>query len=148
MDKRTNNLLLIAGIGVAIYYFAQRTAAKISIGNAGVRIHKISFSNIELRIDLPVLNESQVPATVSAFLGQIFYKMTQIGVVTLIKPTDIPGFGQTSIQFRADISTISAGQAIYQILSNPPIDWKLFRIRGTLRVGPLPIGIDQSLIAA
>lgn len=149
MDKQTKKqilwgLLIFGGI----YMLARRTAAKITVGTAGVRVHKLSLSNIELRVDLPVINESQIPATVTGFLGQILYGATQIGVVELMKPTDIPGFGQITVPFRANISTISAGQAIYSILSNPPVDWSQFRVRGTLQVGPLPIDIDQPLVAA
>jgi len=148
MDKQTRNYLLIGGFIYVAYLFAKRTAAKISIGNAGVRVHSINLGNIQLRIDLPVLNESQIPASVDGFLGQIFYGANSIGTVTLLQSSDIPSFGQTMVKFRADISTISAGLQILQILQNPPIDWQMFRIKGTLLVGPLPIDIDQKLVAA
>lgn len=149
MDKRTRNALFIAaGIGIILYYVARRTAAKISVGNAGVRIHKLSLSDIELRIELPVINESQVPATVTGFLGQIFYGTSTIGVVQLQQPTDIPGFGQINIPFSAKISVVSALQQVYAILTNPPVDWSKFSIRGTLLVQGLPISIDQKLLAA
>jgi len=148
MNKRTKNLLIIAGIGVALYYIAQRTAAKISIGNAGVRIQKLSLNEIELRILLPVINESQIPATVTGFLGQIFYGLNSIGVVQLLQPADIPGFGQAIVQFSAKISVLSAAQQVYDIITHPPVDWSKFNIKGTLLVQGLPISIDQKLLAA
>lgn len=148
MDKRTRNLLIIAGLGFVVFYIARRTAAKISVGNAGVRIHKLTFSDVELRIDLPVINESQVPATVTGFLGQIFYGPDTIGVVQLQQPTSIPGFGQVNIPFSAKISVVSALQQVYGILINPPVDWSKFSIKGTLLVQGLPITIDQKLLAA
>ena len=148
MDKRTKNLLIIAGVGLALYYIARRTAAKISIGGAGVRLHKVGLSEIEFRIDLSVLNESQVPATVTGFLGQIYYGLNPLGTVELIKPTDIPGFGPASIPFTAKISAVSALQQIYSIVTNPPVDWSKFSIRGTLLVQGLPVDINQKLLAA
>lgn len=148
MSKSTKNLLLVAGIGIALFLLVRRTVAKISIGTAGVRIHKLNLNEIVLRIDLPVLNESQIPATVTGFLGQIFYGAAPVGVVQLLSPTPIPGFGQTTVQFQAVISSISALQQIYQILQNPPIDWNKFTIRGTLLVKGLPVDIDQKLLAA
>lgn len=148
MNKRTKNLLIIAGIGVALYYLAMRTAAKISIGGAGVRLHKVGLSEIELRVDLSVLNESQIPATVTGFLGQIFYAGNPIGIVQLIKPTDIPGFGPAVVPFAAKISAVSALQQIYSIVTNPPVDWSKFTIGGTLLVQGLPVDINQKLLAA
>lgn len=148
MNKRTKNLLIIAGIGFALYYIARRTAAKISIGNAGVRVQNISFNEIELRVLLPVINESQIPATVTGFLGQIFYGLNSIGTVQLLQPTNIPAFGPAVVQFSARISTISAAQQIYDIITKPPVDWSKFNIKGTLLVQGLPIDINQQLLAA
>lgn len=147
MSKNILNLLVVAGIGIALFFLVRRTVAKISVGSAGVRVHKLNLSEIILRIDLPVINESQIPATVTGFLGQIFYGDYQVGVVQLLHQVDIPGFGQAMVQFQANISVVSALQQIYEILTKPPIDWSKFRIRGTLRIGPLPVDIDQKLLA-
>lgn len=148
MSKSTRNILVLAAIGIGLFLLVRRTVAKISVGSAGVRIHKVSLSEIVLRIDLPIINESQIPATVSGFLGQIFYGLNPIGVVQLLHPKDIPGFGQTIVQFQATISAVSAAQQIYEIVTNPPIDWNKFSIRGTLLVKGLPVDIDQKLLAA
>lgn len=149
MDKKTQRSilwgLLLVGI---VYYIGKRTAAKISIGSAGVRIQKISIGGIQLRIDLPVINESDIPAPVSAFLGQIFYGANPIGLVQLVQPVQVPGFGQVIVPFKADMSLVSLGQQLYDIISKPPVDWSKFSIRGTLKIGPLPIDVNEKLLAA
>lgn len=147
-NKKLQTTLTWLGIGLLVFLIARRTAAKISIGGASVRIHKLTFDGVELRIDLPVINESDIPAPVSAFLGQIYYGINPIGLVTLVNPVDLPGFGQKVITFAAKLSLLAIGQQVYSILTNPPVDWTKFRIQGTLKIGPLPIDINEPLTAA
>ena len=148
MDKNVKNALMVGGVLVLVYLIAKRTAAKVTIGNPGVRIHKISFNGIELRIELPVLNESDIPAPVSAFLGQIYYGANPLGLVQLVQPVDLPGFGQAIVPFSAKLSLVSVGQQVYDMLRNPPIDWTKFSIKGTLKIGPIPVSVDEKLAAA
>ncbi len=149
MDKKTQRTWLFIALGIGLVYFiGRRTAAKVSIGAAGVRIHKITLNGIQLRIDLPVINESDIPAPISAFLGQIYYGANAIGLVQLAQPVTLPGFGQAIVPFSADMSLVTLGQQLYDIISNPPVDWSKFSIKGTLKIGPVPVDVNEKLLAA
>lgn len=153
MDRQTRNIFMLGIIGVGVFLLARRTATKISIGSAGVRIHKINFDGVELRIELPVINESDFPAPVSAFLGQVYFGNTAIGLVQLQQPVQLPGFGQAIVPFRANLSLLSIGTTVWDIIQQSDgnaknIDWSKFSIRGTLKVGPLPIDVNEKLLAA
>ena len=149
MDKKTlKTVVIVGGALLLVYLIAKRTAAKVTVGNPGVRLHKITLNGIELRIELPVLNESDIPAPISAFLGQIYYGANPIGLVKLLHPVDLPGFGQAIVPFSTQLSLVTLGQQLYDMLRNPPIDWSKFSVKGTLKIGPVPVGIDQQLLAA
>ena len=157
-NKTVRNVLIIGGIGYLLYMLANRTLGKISYGGPSMRIHKVTFDGIEFRILLPIINESDIPVTVSGFIGQVFYNGASLGTVTLVQPTDLPGFGQQTIEFKMVSGLVGSAYEIVNILTNgnpfnfksidyANVDWKKFTIKGTLKVGKLPVDINTQLLA-
>lgn len=155
--RQVVRILVVGGIIYLVYLFLQRSLNKISYGSPTMRIQKITTSGIEFRISLPIINESDIPVTVSGFIGQVFYKAASMGTVTLVQPTELPGFGQQTIEFRMVSGLLGSAYEILNILTNGnPLDlskvkysnvnWDLFTIRGTLKVGALPVDINTKLL--
>lgn len=157
-NKTVRNALIFGGIAYLIYWISQRTLAKITYGSPAMRIHKVSANGVEFRIFLPIINESDIPVTVSGFIGQIFYNTGSLGTVTLVRPTDLPGFGQATIEFSMVSGLLGTAYELLNILTdgNPfdfknvdykKVDWSKFTIRGTLKVGKIPVDINTKLLA-
>ncbi len=155
--KQTRTIFLVTLIIGAAYWLSTRTAALISFGSPSMRIHKVTLSEIEMRVTLPVINQSDVPAPVSAFLGNIFYKNSNLGTLTLVNPVQLPGFGQTTLEFRLVSGVLGTAYEIVNILTNGnPLNWQSinynnvnwadFTIRGTLKVGQFPVPVNTKLL--
>ena len=156
-NKTVRNLLIAGGIGYILYLIFQRTIAKISYGAPTMRIHKVTGNGIEFRIFLPIINESDIPAPVSGFIGQVFYKGGSLGTVTLVQPVELPGFGQTTIEFKMESGLVGTAFELLNILTNgnplnykdidyKNIDWSQFTIKGTLKVGKIPVDVNTKLL--
>ena len=122
-----------------------------------MRVHKLTLSGVEFRILLPIINESDIPVTVSGFIGQVFYKTGSLGTVTLVNPVDLPGFGQETIEFKMISGLVGSAYELLNILTNGKplelneidyknVNWSLFTIRGTLKVGKFPVDINTKLL--
>jgi len=123
-----------------------------------MRIHKVTLGGIEFRILLPIINQSDIPLTVSGFIGQVLYKTGSLGTVTLVNPTNIPSFGQATIEFKMESGFVGSAYELLNILTNGHpfdlnaidyklIDWSQFTIVGTLKAGKIPIDIKTKLLA-
>lgn len=156
-NKQLRTVLILGGLGALLYYLSTRTAALISFGSPSMRIHKVTLSEIEMRVTLPVINQSDVPAPVSAFLGNIFYKNSNLGTLTLVNPVQLPGFGQTTLEFRLVSGVLGTAYEIVNILTNGnPLNWQSinynnvnwadFTIKGTLKVGQIPVPVNTKLL--
>lgn len=156
-NKQTRTLLLVGLIGGALYWLSKRTIALITFGSPSMRIHKVTLQSIEMRVTLPVMNQSDVPAPVSAFLGDLFYNNSSLGVLTLVNPVTLPGFGQTTLEFKLVSGLFGSAYEIVNILTNGnPLNWHLidyknvnwskFTIRGTLKVGAVPVPVNTKLL--
>lgn len=165
MSKSAKRILTIAAVGIAAYYalqwFTRRTVAKISYAAGGFRVHKIDFSSVEFRIGMTVTNESDVPATVTGFLGRLVYAWPDkpasvLGDLTLVEPKEIPGFGRVDLEFRMVSGLFGAGFEILNILTDGhPTDFSAidysrvamnrFKILGTLKVLGFPVDVDSTL---
>ncbi|MGL5131988.1 MAG: hypothetical protein ACRC78_05630 [Planktothrix sp.] len=142
------SLIVLGLIGGLVYYFTTNLIAKISYGVATMRIHKVTFQSIEVRITLPVINENDTSATVEGFLGQLFFQKTAIGLINLITPTVVKGFQVTDLEFRCNINISSVGIELFNIIKSG--SWNAvvlqdFRVKGTLRGANLSIPIDTPL---
>lgn len=156
--KNTRTILFVGLILGAMYWISQRTIALISFGGPSMRIHKVTLDGIEMRITLPIKNESDISAPVSAFLGDLMYNGTSLGVLSLVNPVTLPGFGQTTLEFRLVSGLFGTAYEIVSILTNGDpiggwkninysnVDWQKFTIRGTLKVGTLPVPINTKLL--
>lgn len=156
--KQVRTLLILGLVAVAIYWISKRTVALITFGGPSLRVHKVTLDGIELRITLPIKNESDVPAPVSAFLGDLMYNGTSLGVLSLVNPVTLPGFGQTTLEFKLVSGLFGTAYEIVNILTNGDpiggwkninyknIDWSKFTIRGTLKVGAFPVPINTKLL--
>ena len=147
-NKKLITLGLVAiGGYFLLQYIAARTARKISYGSPSLSIWSLKGGNVEFRIKLPILNESDVPAKVTGFLGQIFYSQNVVGQVSLINPVDIPGFGNAIVEFRMIVGLGGAAYQLYQILqSGQPLSAANLKIIGTLKINHLPIDVNTPLI--
>lgn len=157
--KQIRTLLILGLVAGAIYWFSKRTVSLISFGSPSMRIHKVTLNGIEMRITLPVMNQSDVPAPVSAFLGDLLYNNSSLGVLTLVNPVTLPGFGQTTLEFKLVSGLFGTAYEIVSILTNGDpignwkninynnVDWSKFTIRGTLKVGAFPVPVNTQLLA-
>lgn len=156
-NKTIRNVLIVGGIGYLLYLLVNRSLNKISYGAPTMRIHKVNLSGIEFRILLPIINESDIPVTVSGFIGQVFYRTGSLGTVTLVQPVELPGFGQQTIEFRMVSGLVGTAYELLNVLTNgnpldlskinySNVDWSLFTIKGTLKVGKLPVDINTKLL--
>lgn len=156
-SKQVRNGLIVAGILALLYYISKRTINKISVGSPAVRIHTINLNGIELRVDLPIMNESDIPVDVTAFLGQLLYGASSLGTLTLVRPASLPGFGQSIIEFSLKSGLVGSAYELLNILTKgdpmnmSKIDWSnvdtsQFSVKGTLKVGRIPIDINTKLL--
>ena len=156
-NKRIRNIIIIGGIGYLLYTLLNRTLKKVSYGSPSMRIHKVNLSGIEFRISLPIINESDIPVDVTGFIGQVYYQSSSLGTVTLLNPVSLPGFGQQTIEFKMVSGLVGTAYEIVNILTNghpfdfgsidySNVDWKKFTIKGTLKVGRIPVDINTTLL--
>lgn len=156
-NKRTKTIVVIGLAAGLLYWLSQRTIALISVGTPSMRIHKVTLNEIEMRITLQVMNQSDVPAPVSSFLGALYYDNSSLGTLTLVNPVMLPGFGQTTLEFRLVSGLFGTAYEIVNILTNgnplnfgninySNVDWSKFQIRGTLKVGRLPVPVAAKLL--
>jgi hypothetical protein len=151
----TKKWLIIGVIGVAALYYLYNQTLKISVGGASVRVHKINVGNVELRIDMTIINESNLELDVQGFLGQVFYAQTSLGIVTQVRPVTLAAFQTGVVEFKAEISYASVGLEFWDELkalitktkaASTLINPAAFRVIGTLRAEGLSIPINETLL--
>jgi len=162
----TKKVIIVAGILGILYWLSQRTLRKITYGAPTMRVHKLTWDGIELRIILPIVNESDIPASVTGFIGHLYYNSSttgkpvynDLGLVQLVAPSDIPGFGTGTVEMALKSGWVGSLLEIMTIITNgnpfdfskvkyENIDWKRFVIQGTLKVSNIPIDITSQLVA-
>ncbi len=147
------NKWLLVGLGFLVFagVFLFRQAMKVSVTGGYFRIHKLEGTSLDVRVFLNVLNEGNARLDVQNFVGQLFYKQTSLGVVTLAFPAQIPPMGQQELEFKSLISLTTVGFEIFDLIKNGknqvinPAD---FTIRGTLRAEGFNIPINEQLLTA
>jgi hypothetical protein len=148
------NIFFITLLFGAAYWFLIRAPKKVSFGTPALRLHKLG-NPLVFYISLPIINESDVAVDVNGFIGQLFYGVEPLGLITLVSAESIPGFGTAFIQFKAEVGLVGAGLFLYNKITDsedPLKDWKTildvsqFSIRGTIKLGPLPISINEQLL--
>lgn len=154
--SRATTVLLGAAIVAVVIWLSRRAINKVSIGSPTMRLHSFGPEGIEFRIILPIINESDIPVTVSGFLGQLFYKGDSVGMINLERPAQLPGFGKGDIEFSVTTGYVGTALEIVSILTNGTfkpkdvsysnIDWSLFRVQGTLKIGSLPLDVNTQLL--
>jgi hypothetical protein len=152
--KGNNNKIIIIALALAAvgYYLYQQTT-RIIIGGASPRVHKINLNGVELRIDLTVINESNLNVDVQNFLGRLMYGPAQLGIVSQVRPVRLTPFQTGIIEFQAKIEWVSVAlefQDEVRALINSGtnnIDWSKFRILGTLKAENVSIPINEKLLA-
>lgn len=149
--KKSNNrkigIVLLAGAALLAWYLYSNVR-RVSIGGATFRVHKITFSGIELRIYLVVINEGNLNLDVQNFLGQVFYQGSAIGVVTQVAQVTLKPFATGQVEFKADLSLLSIGIDLYNIIKDKNFDVNSLVIRGTLKAEGIDIPINEKLLTA
>ena len=143
-------VIVVAVIGVVAYYLLQNIR-RVSVGSSTVRVHKVNFNGVELRVTTPIINESNLTIDVIGFLGQLFYKGMAFGTVTQVAAVKIPSFSTGSVEFSANLGLLSLGQIGFDLFNVikadwKKVDWSLFTIKGTLKAEGLSIPINQKLL--
>lgn len=148
----TKKLIIVGALVFAVWYFYNQTM-KVSIGGAAMRVHKVGLSSVELRIDLTIINESNLALDVQNFLGQVFYQATSLGIVTQVRAVTLQPFETGTVEFKAVISYVSVGMEFFNelkaLLNKQPTKINLadFTVRGTLKAENLSIPINEKLLA-
>lgn len=167
MAKQSNLLWLLLGGGALWYFFRQ--GARVDVGNPGVSSVKIRNGALNIEIEIPILNRSDLQYKVQGFLGSILYAGNPIGIINMPAPVIIPPRSQANPRFTAVIKWTDLSQPVLQVLQgagvmqwlgdlvgmdipggtpNPNtglMNWNKFSIRGTLFVDNLKVDINQSL---
>lgn len=166
-QKRKNRFLTIAAIGFGAYllakWFANRTYDKITYSAGSFRVHKITASGIEFRMFLRIRNESDVPAPINGFIGSLGYinpngSVSELGELVQVAPVNLPGFGFAEVEFSMKSGWFGTALEIMKILTNGnPMDLSSvnykninpssFFIKGTLKIGAVPVDINTRLTA-
>lgn len=152
---------IIAGVALVSNWLKNRTLNKITYSAGGFRVHKLTLSGVEFRMILKVTNQSDVPAPVTAFIGQLLYRnpngtISVLGDLTQVAPVELPGFGSANIEFSMFSGLLGSAWELMNILTggNPTdiskvnysnVDFKRFLIKGTLKVGVIPVDIETTL---
>lgn len=159
--KQTRTILLVLLLGGVAYWLSKRTLNKITYSAGGFRVHKLSGAEVEFRVKMTILNQSDIPAPISAFIGQLLYMGSNgpsvLGQLKLVSPAQLPGFGQVELEFSMKSGLLGTGYELLNILTNGNptdiskvnygnIDTKRFKIIGTLKVGPVPVDINTTLV--
>jgi hypothetical protein len=160
MNRKSLILLLLAG--GFVWWFTRRTIGAINYSAGSFRVHKITLSELELRVGMTITNRSDIPAPISAFIGNLYYQnangvLSDLGFLSLVNPVQLPGFGQVNLEFSLKSGLIGTGFELLNILTNgnptdiskvnyANIDPKRFLIVGTLKVGELPVDIKTNLV--
>lgn len=152
--KGSNKKLIFIGLALgALAWYLYRQTTRIIIGGASPRVHKVNFQGVELRIDLTVINESNLNVDVQNFLGRLMYGVTQLGIVSQVRPVRLTPFQTGIIEFSAKIDWASVAlefqDEVRAMLSGGAnaIDWAKFRIQGTLKAENVSIPINEKLLA-
>lgn len=164
---RNRRLVKIAVISVGAFlllkWLAARTYNKITYSAGGLRVHKISFDGLDLRMLLTVTNQSDIPAPVTAFIGKLYYYFpgnntpSELGTLTQVQPVQLPGFGSVDIEFKMLAPILGSALSLLNILTDghptdissvslSKVDPARFRIVGTLKIGSIPIDINTTLV--
>lgn len=169
MKINTRTVVIALVVGGALWYLTTQTK-RVDIGSASISRLKLEGANVRINVKIPIINRSDFPVPISAFLGSLLYNGTQIGITTLVAPTNLVGRGVSTPEFTTVVSIASVltstpllgllntlakkyiGVSIPGMSSEEVIDANTLpktlaalRIRGTLYVGGLGIDIDQSL---
>lgn len=139
-------LLAVGGL----FFYLYRQALKIMVTGGYFRVHKLQGTNIELRVFLQISNESNITATVQNFLGQLVYKGTSLGIVSLVYPASLPPFSVKELEFKASISGLAFGTELYKIITDKSFQFNPqdMRVVGTLRAENLSVPINEALLSA
>ena len=157
--------LAIAGVAV---YFLLKQSVRIDIGTPAVSFLAATGDGMRINVKLTILNRSDLSYPIDGFLGQLLYGNTALGNVLLKQATIIPARSGSEMEFTALINWSALASEAYSVLdaggviqwlkekiglgngTTPPpgvsIDWKKFRIKGTLYVGNVGVDIDQNLV--
>lgn len=152
------NLLLWAGaIGFLVYTLAKQ-ANRITMGNPVVSSLKLAGNGIEIKIKIPVLNRSDFTAEIQGFLGILKYKENILGNIVLAQPAPLPARATAEPEFKITIGYGSVLTEVWDFLQAKlslfggtpgtpnPIDWKQFRVIGTLWVSGVAVDLDEPIM--
>lgn len=155
MGQRT--LLWIGALGFLAYNLAKQ-ANRISIGNPIISGLDLVNNGIKIKIKIPVLNRSDFTAEIQGFLGILKYKANTLGNITLSQPVDLPARGTAQPEFTIIIGYGSVLTEVWDFLQaklkltgnpapgTPALDWKQFRLIGTLWVSGISVDIDEQIM--
>lgn len=171
MSGRNRNILILAGVGLALWYFTTQSQ-RIDVGSASISRLKLEGGGIRININLPIINRSDFPVPVSGFLGRLLYNGAEIGTVQQTAAAQLTPRAVTNIEFTTVVSFIGVlsstpllsilnslaqkylGTSLPGIPSTTPVDGaalnaalSALRIQGTLYVGSLGIDINEPLTA-
>jgi LEA14-like dessication related protein len=151
LSSRTIGFILIAGAAYYLYN-AYQNVMRVMVGGASFRVHKVTLTNIELRVFLTIINQGNFNLNVQNFLGQVYYKNTSIGIVRLLNQTTVKPFDTTQIEFKADLSLLSLGTEVFNIIKSntniKDLNASDLTIRGTLKAEGIDIPINEKLLTA
>lgn len=149
-------LLAIGGVGALAYFWLRGQMRLISFGGLSIPFQQLQGGKVNLGLRLPIINASALSARVTGFTG--FIKSPSgatIGTVYLSKPATVPQYGQTQLEFKAqiglsDLATEAGGLLVGGQL---PSNWgqvtqylQKYRLVGQLRVFGLPLPIETPLL--
>lgn len=137
--------LALLGAG---YYWLKQQLALIQLAGITIPFQKLEGTQIRLTIRVSIVNASSISANVTGFTGYLLNPDgSVISTVFLIKPVQIPKYGQADLDFASIIGAGAIVSELYQILSSgQQPDWKGYKLKGTLRVYGFPIPVETALV--
>ena len=169
MNKSTKTILVVAAVGLGLWYFVSQSR-RIDVGAASVSRLKLEGGGVRLNIQLPIINRSDFNVPVSGFLGRLLYNGAEIGTVQQVAGATLLSRRTSILEFTTLISYLGVATSTpllgilnslaqeYLNISLPGIpndtptdasvlttSLKSLRIVGTLYVGQVGIDINEPL---
>jgi hypothetical protein len=141
--------LELVGIGALVYfvgqYLASNIASKLVIGQISFSNLGSSFTGLNLRINIPILNQSAVPLPIDQFFGGLYYgdqyKLADLAIPTGL--TIVPG-EQIILPIDTYVDYASLSGQLVDIFQTGNF-LNALKVKGNLQSSGLTIPINQNL---
>jgi len=144
MQMKTGTLLLVGGLALAAYEYAQLNTA---VGTVQFMVAGINFKSLtDYEIQLLVQNVSNANVDLNALTGIVTINGSQIGNITDFSPVNIAPRSQQIVNIDLQPNLLSIPGAVQNLINNPGSTFNI-AVSGNANVNNLviPFSANQSI---